>query len=182
MTAFVALDFPSWIRWGQRRGAFVDDDALRAVFPDYRTVTRVETPRPGTFATVRWDRVGVYRCGWCGGVCAGRRTSWCSDACSAKFYRVWSWGALAKYVAERDGNTCRRCRTTEPGEAIDRRYGAMRPRAWNVDHVVPVVDGGTDNPANLRLLCHDCHVAVGYEQRSARREKQQQALELEAES
>jgi hypothetical protein len=40
---------------------------------------------------------------------------------------------------------------------------------WEVDHVIPVKDGGTDNPANLRLVCHDCHVAIGYEQRAARK-------------
>ncbi len=29
--------------------------------------------------------------------------------------------------------------------------------AHEVDHIVPVADGGTDAPANLRSLCHACH-------------------------
>lgn len=28
---------------------------------------------------------------------------------------------------------------------------------WEVDHIVPVIEGGTDDPANLRLLCVRCH-------------------------
>ena len=28
---------------------------------------------------------------------------------------------------------------------------------WEVDHIVAVEDGGTDDPANLRLLCKRCH-------------------------
>lgn len=42
---------------------------------------------------------------------------------------------------------------------------------WEVDHIVPVKDGGTDDPTNLRTLCHDCHVVAGIEQRRARRLK-----------
>ena len=38
---------------------------------------------------------------------------------------------------------------------------------WNVDHIIPVKQGGTDDPDNLRLLCISCHNAVGYEQRDA---------------
>lgn len=45
----------------------------------------------------------------------------------------------------------------------------LQKTAWNVDHILPVLDGGTDDPANLRLLCKRCHIAVGYEQRAARR-------------
>jgi 5-methylcytosine-specific restriction protein A len=29
--------------------------------------------------------------------------------------------------------------------------------AAEVDHIVPVIDGGSDHPSNLRALCHDCH-------------------------
>lgn len=126
---FVALDFPEWLTWGQRSGASID----RSGWP------RGPSGRP--------------LCGWCKAELPKRRSSWCSNACSNAFGRVWSWGAVAGYVMQRDG-TCQRC-------GSDRRL--------EVDHILPVVDGGTDDPENLRLLCHGCHVAVGYEQREARR-------------
>ena len=147
---FVPLDFPEWIRWGQRRGASIDNVALAVRYPDHR------------YWTPEGYIGAVYHCGWCGSVCTGRRKAWCQDACKNSFYRVWSWGALANYVFERDGRRCRRCDSTDGGPAHGARYSG-----WQVDHIVPVRNGGTDDPENLRLLCHDCHVAVGYEQRAA---------------
>ncbi len=32
-------------------------------------------------------------------------------------------------------------------------------RATEVDHIVPVADGGTNHASNLRPLCHACHAA-----------------------
>ncbi|WP_233866690.1 HNH endonuclease [Paraburkholderia adhaesiva] len=29
--------------------------------------------------------------------------------------------------------------------------------ATEVDHIVRVADGGTDDPSNLQSLCHECH-------------------------
>lgn len=28
---------------------------------------------------------------------------------------------------------------------------------WHVDHVVPLADGGMDDPCNMQALCADCH-------------------------
>jgi 5-methylcytosine-specific restriction endonuclease McrA len=154
--AFVPLDFPPWLRWGQRRGAFIDNDALAERYPDHRRYVWRDSGRV-LLGTVR-------RCGWCARECPKRRTAWCSDACSAKFYRVWSWGTLTEYIFARDEGACRRCGSEDGGPAKGNAYSG-----WQVDHIVPVKDGGTDDPANLRLLCHGCHVAVGYEQRAARR-------------
>ncbi len=132
--AFVALDFPFWIRWGKRRGASIDTGRLAVFYPDHRI---------------------AKRCCWCARPCTGRRRSWCSETCRNKFYLLWSWPRLSLYIWKRDGGKCRRCERETPGGEID--------------HIVPIRDGGTDDPANLRLLCHDCHVAVGYEQRAARK-------------
>lgn len=166
--AFVPLDFPAWTKWGQRGGWGMDHAAFRAAFPDHKHQVRdgVELHTDGrgrSYEWPKWKWVGTVRhCGWCGGECPKRRRSWCSDACSNKFGRVWSWGALAKYVFERDGGKCRRCGADDGGPAHGNRYSG-----WQVDHITPVRNGGTDDPENLRLLCHDCHVAVGYEQRRA---------------
>lgn len=182
---FVALEFPPWLRWGQRKGAFIDNGALAIVYPNHRHSQRVAHPEGG----YRFERVGaVYHCGWCGNPCPGRRTAWCSDECSNRFYRVWSWGHLSAYIIERDDERCTRCRAEHagwrhtPARIVHRAWNDGGPLcdveacpldgfAWEVDHIVPVKDGGTDDPANLRLVCHDCHVAVGYEQRRARKAK-----------
>lgn len=31
------------------------------------------------------------------------------------------------------------------------------------DHIVPLADGGTDDLANLRTLCRDCHITLSAE-------------------
>jgi len=181
-SAFVPLDFPPWTKWGQRSGWDMTHDAFRAAHPDHKHRVRdgVELKDFGdgkTYEWPKWKWVGtVRRCHWCARELPKRRQRWCSNECSAKNARVWSWGALAEYVYERDGGRCARCGTDcgalplKPGGT----YTGPR-RMWQVDHINPVRNGGTDDPVNLRLLCHDCHVAVGYEQRAV--EKPQLGLE-----
>jgi 5-methylcytosine-specific restriction protein A len=179
MTAFVALEFPSWIRWGQRRGADLAYTSERG---------------PNGRALCRWCRVEIPK----------GRHSWCSVVCVQRFLRVSQWATLAEYVIARDG-ACRKCGCEHPGWNRSRslarkefhaaRHGwvenrlAVKDRGyvvefhvlaewWEVDHIVPVKDGGTDDPENLRLLCHGCHVAAGIEQRRTRKAKTQ--IELPA--
>ena len=44
-------------------------------------------------------------------------------------------------------------------------------RATDVDHVIAVADGGTDNRTNLRGLCERCHKKYTAEQNRARRQR-----------
>lgn len=54
-----------------------------------------------------------------------------------------SWRTLRAAILYRDAYRCALC-----------------PRgASEVDHIVPLVDGGTDHPSNLRSLCRDCHAS-----------------------
>lgn len=47
-----------------------------------------------------------------------------------------------KRIVERDGGRCQLCGSTE----------------WlQVDHIVRYIDGGSDDPENLRTLCEPCH-------------------------
>lgn len=55
------------------------------------------------------------------------------------------WRRLRREVVARDGNHCSRC-----GESGERR-------PLQLDHIVPVAEGGTDTLANARLLCTPCH-------------------------
>ena len=41
-------------------------------------------------------------------------------------------------------------------------HGAERPFATQVDHILPLCDGGTDAVANLQGLCASCHTRKTY--------------------
>lgn len=55
-----------------------------------------------------------------------------------------NWGKLKARVLRRDRDTCQQC-------------GAYR--VAEVDHVVPVSQGGTHDLGNLRAICNRCHRA-----------------------
>lgn len=60
--------------------------------------------------------------------------------------------ATRKRIRERDGNRCHYCkREGEPRWDPDRK-------SWHIDHVVPVVHGGTDADENLVLACAACNL------------------------
>lgn len=53
-------------------------------------------------------------------------------------------------VLERDGRRCKSCgRSPEDGVRLQ------------VDHIIPVVDGGTGEIDNLQILCFDCNIGKG---------------------
>ena len=64
------------------------------------------------------------------------------------------WTCLRARVIARDGG-CVQC-------------GSADITSFEVDHVVPYQDGGTDSMINLRLLCRQCHKAETSHQRSKR--------------
>lgn len=39
---------------------------------------------------------------------------------------------------------------------------------WEVDHIIPTSQGGTDDLTNLRLLCHSCHKSKSDEEKNWR--------------
>jgi len=53
-----------------------------------------------------------------------------------------SWRSIRAGILARDQHRCQLC---------------GQPAA-EVDHITPLAYGGSDHPANLRSLCHDCHV------------------------
>ncbi len=117
-----------------------------------------------------WDPIAESRprplCRWCRTEVPRGRRAWCSNVCTDLYARVWDWKALRDYVKARESLTCQRCGTTDPPLPEKRhRWSFSRYDPWDVDHIIRVIDGGTDDPDNLRLLCIACHVEVGYEQR-----------------
>lgn len=65
-----------------------------------------------------------------------------------------NWEKLRLVILRRDNGICQQClrdgRLTAVG---DKPYSAF------VDHIVPKVDGGTDDEGNLQTLCRKCHTA-----------------------
>lgn len=58
---------------------------------------------------------------------------------------TWQWRTIRARILERDQGVCQLC-----GD-----------RATQVDHIVPRIEGGTDNDANLQALCAACNLAKG---------------------
>ena len=143
---------PAWATWGQRQGIVV---------PRKRGV----------------GENGLPLCRWCDNECHPPRRAWCSPECVDSYQAYWTWGAMRTFVLKRDAGTCQLCGTTDPplpdevpvelwpGGPV--RASQYRFDPWDVDHIVRVADGGTDDPANLRLLCIPCHAEVTREQRGA---------------
>lgn len=57
-------------------------------------------------------------------------------------------------LGDRDGWRCHLC-----GRRVDRRLDWPHPMSGSRDHLVPVVDGGTNDPANLALAHLRCNVS-----------------------
>ena len=57
-------------------------------------------------------------------------------------------------ILERNGFTCQLCGAgAQDPDPINR----SRTVRLHIDHIVPVSQGGTDNPTNLRVLCSTCN-------------------------
>lgn len=59
-------------------------------------------------------------------------------------------------LGTRDAWKCHLCR-----RRVDPRFRSPHPKSPTFDHLVPVADGGNDEPENLRLAHRDCNVRRG---------------------
>ena len=121
----------------------------------------------------------------------GRRRTFCSEACVDQ-WRVRTDPGYARYrVFERDHGICARCGvdTVEVKRMFDglaKQLGWSAPLAvalrsltgdrhrtlWDMDHIVPVVEGGGEcDLDNLRTLCIWCHKRVTAELAARRAEE-----------
>jgi len=138
---------------------------------------------------------GQPLCRWCGQlVTAKRRQWWCGKQCVDEWRERGQWSHIREQVIARD-KVCRTCggqryHALNGGRIIGSAervahwircgldlagpYVAIG-RTWEVDHIVAVADGGTDDPANLRLLCGRCHrerTAAQRRERAVRRSQE----------
>ena len=61
--------------------------------------------------------------------------------------RVRRWDRLRAFIFERDGYRCKYC--------------GSEAEPLHCDHVVPVIDGGDDDPSNLATACKPCNLSKG---------------------
>ena len=104
---------------------------------------------------------GENQCPWCGGTVNGKRRRYCSEECKKAFQdmTVWHRGRdpYSLRMLYRDNFTCRDC-----GEfhAFVNEHGMQIPiddGDLEVHHILPVSEGGGDEPGNLITLCKRCH-------------------------
>jgi 5-methylcytosine-specific restriction endonuclease McrA len=110
-----------------------------------------------------WHTTG---CRGCGGELTGRRTVWCSDACSRAYWANHIWTAARGAAKKRDGHKCVTC-----GAPAD---GIGTGVALEVNHIDPRNGAGYGTGCwnhldNLETLCHACHVKVTNQQARERR-------------
>lgn len=82
----------------------------------------------------------------CGVLC--ERGSYCKAHDPAKHYHTPSYRKLSRQVKEQyTGLPCPLCEL------------AMVPplRTPSIDHIIPLLQGGTDAPSNLRIICKRCN-------------------------
>lgn len=78
------------------------------------------------------------------------------------------WGTLTRdqaWARVRGDMSRRRFSAERDGNWPDGSYCQVVVK-WEVDHIIAVKDGGTDDPSNLRLLCVPCHARVTADQRA----------------
>jgi 5-methylcytosine-specific restriction endonuclease McrA len=79
--------------------------------------------------------------------------------------------AVCDFVWERDQGVCQKCGKALRRDKVD-RYDAGADLG-EIDHIEPFVDGGTNDPQNLQLLCLPCNRAKAGE--AVRRRNQEQS-------
>lgn len=69
------------------------------------------------------------------------------------FYKTKYWKSLRSLVLQRDGYICQICKAHG-------RYIV----ATEVDHIVPLSQGGTNDIKNLQAICKKCHARKTFEE------------------
>jgi 5-methylcytosine-specific restriction endonuclease McrA len=146
----------------------------------------METAGGSTSRTMRggWVKRQKQPCRWCGGAVAGRRVTFCSDACVHQWRLRTDPAYLREQVFRRDRGVCAGCGLDTEELRKDKRkldYDARRRferdwgerrHLWDADHILPVSEGGGQcDLANMRTLCLKCHRAATAELRQRLRTK-----------
>lgn len=102
-------------------------------------------------------------CAFCGTPIYDKRKIFCNFRCRRGFHRkyrfyVITWRQIRYRVFRRDAWTCVKCN---------------RRRAREVDHIVPLADGGSEFELdNCQSLCRACHLEKTIREMRVRRERE----------
>lgn len=103
-------------------------------------------------------------CPFCGKKVESKRRTYCTDECARRFqnYTVWNRGrgAYGTQILYRDNFTCQDCGGFH---AFCNEYSIYLPVSdgeLHIHHIVPVSEGGGDEPSNLITLCEECHKKI----------------------
>jgi 5-methylcytosine-specific restriction endonuclease McrA len=151
---------------------------------------------------IRWSDAEQGICRWCGeeilfdtGEKKGtinRRRRW-HQAC-VDIYNASDPREARRRIRKRDRGRCADCRVdTYKVRRELRKIGRGRTRAirergykpgqsfWELDHIIPLIDGGSHDDENLQSLCTPCHTRKTAEEARARA-TQNTVVESEAET
>lgn len=115
-----------------------------------------------------------------------RRRMW-HPACVDMFLAATDPGRLRAQVFSRDHGVCAGCglecaRLAEDGEPWWKRHNRIvdgvtwvELHEWEADHIVPIIDGGLLELANVQTLCAACHRAKTAREATARAERRRRA-------
>ena len=73
----------------------------------------------------------------------------------AAYVRLCTWGEAGRYFSVRHNPRIARLATRKYGVPRKRLYGEW----WDMDHIIPLIEGGSRGRHNLRTLCIPCHKA-----------------------
>ncbi len=71
----------------------------------------------------------------------------------AAYVRLCTWGEAGRYFSVRHNPRIAKLAIKKYGVPRSRLYGEW----WDMDHIVPIVEGGGRGLGNLRTLCIPCH-------------------------
>lgn len=106
---------------------------------------------------------------WCGRITKGR-SKYCPEhqqqasrekQQSRKIGSGWEWSRITARIKKRDGHRCT--------EILDDGTRCTETAGLEVDHVVALEDGGTNDDANLRTRCAEHHLDKHRRERRQRR-------------
>jgi 5-methylcytosine-specific restriction endonuclease McrA len=69
----------------------------------------------------------------------------CSDAFNHYHYFNFCWAGIKESIWERDGKKCVKCEKE------------LSLEESQTDHILAVINGGSDEKENLQTLCKECH-------------------------